>query len=57
VAHKVGPRRASVLVNVPPAFRADHMPYHGVKESGHGRECVKDAVESLVSSKLVILAA
>jgi acyl-CoA reductase-like NAD-dependent aldehyde dehydrogenase len=33
------------------------MPYLGVKESGHGRECVKDAVESLVSSKLVILAA
>ncbi|MEU8633113.1 aldehyde dehydrogenase family protein [Amycolatopsis sp. NPDC048633] len=47
----------SVLVNVPPAFRADHMPYHGVKESGHGREGVKYAVESLVSPKLVILAA
>ncbi|QYN18103.1 aldehyde dehydrogenase family protein [Amycolatopsis sp. DSM 110486] len=47
----------SVLVNVAPAFRADHMPYRGVKESGHGREGVKYAVASLVAEKLVILAA
>ncbi|MFI5614836.1 aldehyde dehydrogenase family protein [Amycolatopsis sp. NPDC051903] len=47
----------SVLVNVAPAFRADHMPYRGVKDSGHGREGVKYAVESLVAEKLVILAA
>jgi acyl-CoA reductase-like NAD-dependent aldehyde dehydrogenase len=34
------PRRR-VLVNITPAFRADHMPYSGVKDSGQGREGVK----------------
>jgi acyl-CoA reductase-like NAD-dependent aldehyde dehydrogenase len=45
----------TVLVNRPPAFRADHMPYGGVKESGQGREGVKYAVEELTERKLVIL--
>ncbi|HIY65072.1 MAG TPA: aldehyde dehydrogenase family protein [Candidatus Agrococcus pullicola] len=45
----------SVLVNVPPSFRADHMPYGGVKSSGQGREGVKYAVEELVEQKLIIL--
>ncbi|MGO1266214.1 MAG: aldehyde dehydrogenase family protein, partial [Microbacterium gubbeenense] len=45
----------SVLVNVPPSFRADHMPYGGVKSSGQGREGVKYAVAELVEQKLVIL--
>lgn len=47
----------SVLVNVPPSFRADHMPYGGVKQSGQGREGVKYAVAELTEQKLVILRA
>jgi hypothetical protein len=33
-----------VLVNSTPSFRADHMPYGGVKDSGQGRESVKYAI-------------
>lgn len=47
----------SVLVNVPPSFRADHMPYGGVKNSGQGREGVKYAVAEMTEQKLVILSA
>jgi acyl-CoA reductase-like NAD-dependent aldehyde dehydrogenase len=47
----------SVLVNVLPSFRADFMPYGGVKDSGQGREGVKYAIAELVEQKLVILSA
>jgi len=46
----------SVLVNMPPAFRADHMPYGGVKDSGDGREGVKYAIEALCHQKLIVVA-
>jgi acyl-CoA reductase-like NAD-dependent aldehyde dehydrogenase len=45
----------SVLVNMPPSFRTDHMPYGGVKGSGQGREGVKYAIADLLQEKLVIL--
>lgn len=45
----------TALVNMPPSFRADHMPYGGVKESGQGREGVKYAVAELVREKLIVL--
>jgi acyl-CoA reductase-like NAD-dependent aldehyde dehydrogenase len=45
----------SVLVNLPPSFRADHMPYGGVKDSGQGVEGVKSAVAELDHQKLVVL--
>jgi acyl-CoA reductase-like NAD-dependent aldehyde dehydrogenase len=45
----------SVLVNMPPSFRADHMPYGGVKGSGQGTEGVKFAVHELLHHKLVVL--
>ncbi len=45
----------TVLVNVPPSFRADFMPYGGVKESGQGREGVRFAISELVEMKLVII--
>jgi acyl-CoA reductase-like NAD-dependent aldehyde dehydrogenase len=45
----------SVLINVPASFRADFMPYGGVKESGQGREGVKYAIAELVEQKLIIL--
>jgi len=47
----------SVLVNMPPSFRADHMPYGGVKQSGQGREGVAYAVEELVHHKLLVVKA
>ncbi len=47
----------SVLVNMPPSFRADHMPYGGVKGSGQGTAGVKYAVEELLHHKLVVLKA
>ncbi|MET7397769.1 aldehyde dehydrogenase family protein [Dactylosporangium sp. NPDC005572] len=45
----------SVLVNMPPSFRADHMPYGGVKGSGQGREGVRYAIADLLQEKLVVL--
>lgn len=45
----------SVLVNLPPAYRSDNMPYGGVKESGQGREGVPYAVAELTEQKLVLI--
>jgi acyl-CoA reductase-like NAD-dependent aldehyde dehydrogenase len=42
-----------VMINDIPMFRADHMPYGGVKESGTGREGPKYAIEEMTESKLV----
>jgi len=50
-------RAGSVLVNIPPSFRADHMPYGGVKDSGQGREGIRYAVAELVEMKLVVIKA
>ena len=47
----------TVLINTPPAFRADHMPYGGVKDSGQGREGVPYAVRELTDPKLIIIPA
>ncbi|RLP75597.1 aldehyde dehydrogenase family protein [Mycetocola tolaasinivorans] len=44
----------SVLINMPPSFRADQMPYGGVKGSGQGTEGVKYAIHELVQHKLVV---
>ncbi len=50
-----GVESGAVMVNVSPSYRADHMPYGGVKESGQGREGVPYAVRELTEQKLVIL--
>ncbi|MDX2266758.1 MAG: aldehyde dehydrogenase family protein [Bryobacter sp.] len=42
-----------VLINDPTTFRADHMPYGGVKESGTGREGPRYAMEEMTELKLV----
>lgn len=42
-----------VMINEIPTFRAEHMPYGGVKESGIGREGVKFAVEEMTNIKMV----
>lgn len=45
----------AVLANEVPTFRADHMPYGGVKDSGLGREGVRYAIEEMTELKLLIL--
>lgn len=45
----------AVLANEIPTFRADHMPYGGVKESGVGREGVRYALEDMTELKLLVL--
>ncbi len=42
-----------VMINDIPMYRADHMPYGGVKESGTGREGPKYAIEEMTESKLI----
>jgi acyl-CoA reductase-like NAD-dependent aldehyde dehydrogenase len=44
-----------VVVNDVPSFRADHMPYGGVKESGLGREGVRFAMEDMTERRLLVL--
>lgn len=43
-----------ILINEVPTFRADHMPYGGVKDSGLGREGVRYAMEEFSERKTVI---
>ncbi len=50
-ALKVG----GVIHNDVPTFRADHMPYGGVKESGLGREGVKYAMRDMLEPKVLVL--
>jgi acyl-CoA reductase-like NAD-dependent aldehyde dehydrogenase len=44
----------AVLVNESTAWRADHMPYGGVKDSGFGREGVRSAIDSMMDEKLLV---
>ena len=45
----------AVLANEIPTFRADHMPYGGVKESGLGREGVRYAIQEMTELKLLVI--
>jgi glyceraldehyde-3-phosphate dehydrogenase (NADP+) len=45
----------AVLVNEIPTFRADHMPYGGVKDSGMGREGLKTAIEEMTEPRLLVM--
>lgn len=47
-------KAGGVLINEGPNFRADHMPYGGVKYSGIGREGPRFAVEDYTEIKMVI---
>jgi len=42
-----------VILNDVPTFRADHMPYGGVKNSGMGREGPRYAIEEMTELKLI----
>lgn len=49
-------RFGGVLINETPTFRADQMPYGGIKDSGNTREGPHFAVASMTERKLVVLA-
>jgi len=38
-----------------PAFRVDHMPYGGIKDSGLGREGLRYAIEEMTEPKLLVM--
>jgi acyl-CoA reductase-like NAD-dependent aldehyde dehydrogenase len=38
-----------------PAFRIDHMPYGGIKDSGLGREGLRYAIEEMTQPKLLVM--
>ncbi|TMR23881.1 aldehyde dehydrogenase family protein [Nonomuraea turkmeniaca] len=44
-----------VVVNDVPGFRADNMPYGGVKDSGTGREGPRFAIEELTVTRMAII--
>jgi len=43
-----------VILNDIPTYRADHLPYGGVKDSGTGREGVRWAMEEFCQRKTVV---
>jgi acyl-CoA reductase-like NAD-dependent aldehyde dehydrogenase len=43
-----------VIINDVPTYRADQMPYGGVKESGIGREGLKFAIEEMTDIRMVV---
>jgi lactaldehyde dehydrogenase len=45
----------AVVINGAPGFRAEHLPFGGVKDSGIGREGVRYAIESMTELKTIIL--
>ncbi len=44
-----------VIINDTPAYRADHMPYGGVRGSGIGREGVRYAIEEMTNVSMVVI--
>lgn len=43
-----------IIINDVPTFRADHMPYGGIKDSGLGREGVKYAIMDMMEAKILV---
>jgi len=44
-----------VIAGDVPSFRIDQMPYGGVKDSGHGREGLRYAIEEMTEPKLLVM--
>lgn len=44
-----------VIINEIPTYRAEHMPYGGVKDSGTGREGIRSAIEEMTERRLLVL--
>ena len=45
-----------VILNDIPTYRIDHMPYGGVKDSGHGREGLRYAIEDMTEIRILVIA-
>lgn len=45
----------AVMINEGPGFRAEHLPFGGVKDSGIGREGVKYAINEMTRLKTIVL--
>jgi len=43
-----------VIINDATSFRADHMPYGGIKDSGAGREGIKYAIHDYLEPKILV---
>ena len=48
-------RVGGVVIGDVPSFRADQMPYGGLKDSGVGREGVRSAMEDLTEERVLVL--
>jgi len=44
-----------VVVGDVPSYRADQMPYGGVKDSGRGREGLRSAMHDLTEERVMVL--
>ena len=44
-----------VVIGDVPSWRVDHMPYGGVKDSGHGREGLRWAIEDMTEVRLLVI--
>ena len=44
-----------VMINQPPTFRIDNLPYGGVKDSGVGREGVQYAMEEMTEPRVMVI--
>lgn len=44
-----------VIIGDVPSWRADHMPYGGVKNSGLGREGIRYAIEEMTETRLMVV--
>lgn len=45
----------AVMINKAPGFRAEHLPFGGIKDSGLGKEGIKYAVDSMTRQKTIVL--
>jgi len=44
-----------LMINEVPTYRADHMPYGGIKDSGFGREGLKYSIMEMMESKIMVI--
>ena len=45
----------AVIINDGPGFRAEHLPFGGVKDSGCGREGIKYAIQDMTKIKTIVI--
>ena len=45
----------AVMINQGPTFRPENLPYGGVKDSGHGREGLRNAMEEMTEPRALVI--